>query len=238
MKKILLLVASLVFISTLSAQITQKEADEIVQQRLESDTRPCSVYAKACVQSQGITIATATGETLELAYSCWVYYVDYTEETFGKYLIVKESNGNLLEINPKNDTAPNDLEEWKILFINIPFEEYSLEETSCQWVNLNYDGQIIVINSAEELENYTSCTEGSYPEIDFSKYTLLLASGRVTCNITKITKQLHQISGNEYILCVDIKMGLTGYPEKWLISIIIPKLSHSSVVTLNQNVHR
>ncbi|MDR0763074.1 MAG: hypothetical protein LBF01_01070, partial [Bacteroidales bacterium] len=38
--------------------------------------------------------------------------------------------------------------------IEIPFTEYSLAETSCQWINLDYDNKIIVINSNEELENY------------------------------------------------------------------------------------
>ncbi|MDR1739776.1 MAG: hypothetical protein LBR45_03375, partial [Bacteroidales bacterium] len=60
----------------------------------------------------------------------------------------------------------------------IPFIEYSLESTSCEWIDLrHYKDTVIVINSDEELENYLVCTDGSYQEIDFSKYTLLLTNG-------------------------------------------------------------
>jgi len=116
MKKLfLLLVAPCVMFSTLSAQITQKEADEIVQQRLDGEEKPCTVYAKEAVQTEGFTVITATGETLELAYPCWVYYVDYAGETNGKYLIVKENNGNLLEVKTKKDTGPGNLMEWRVV---------------------------------------------------------------------------------------------------------------------------
>jgi hypothetical protein len=71
----------------------------------------------------GFEVITSTGETLELDYPVWVYYVSYTEAAIGKYLIVKESNGNLLEINPKNDVVPNDLEDWRMVISIIPFEE-------------------------------------------------------------------------------------------------------------------
>jgi hypothetical protein len=74
--------------------------------------------------------------------------------------------------------------------IEIPFTEYSLIGTSCQWSNLGYDGKLIVINSNAELENYVICTDGAFPEIDFSKNTLLLASG---CTISGI-QYLHKKS--------------------------------------------
>jgi len=64
--------------------------------------------------------------------------------------------------------------------IDISFTEYSLLDTHCQWQNLPYDEKVIIINSNEELEKYISCTEDSYPAIDFSKHTLLLISGETT----------------------------------------------------------
>jgi len=110
MKKFFLLILAPFFLlSTLSAQIIQKEADDIVKQRLIGETKPKTVYAKNDVQSEGYTVVTTSGETLELEYSCWIYFVSYTGDTIGKYLIVKASNGNLLEINTKKDTGPRRL---------------------------------------------------------------------------------------------------------------------------------
>ena len=55
---------------------------------------------------------TSAGEEIELDYSCWVYYIRYAEAASGSYLIVKASNGNLLEVNVKNDAGPDDLPQW------------------------------------------------------------------------------------------------------------------------------
>ena len=108
MKKILLLIAApFAFLFALSAQTTQEEADAIVLKRLSQETLPYIVSAKEDVQTS-MTVSTANGETLELDYKCWVYYVSYID--FGRYLIVNESNGNLLEVNAKDDKG---LATWK-----------------------------------------------------------------------------------------------------------------------------
>jgi len=113
MKKILLsLIVPLVFITTLSAQISREQADQIVQQRLDNATKPYCAYVQEEVQTE-FKITTTTGEVLELGHPCWIYYVSYIGETNGKYLIVKESNGNVLEVKAKNDDGPNDLTKWK-----------------------------------------------------------------------------------------------------------------------------
>jgi hypothetical protein len=63
MKKIfLLLLAPFVLFSTLSAQITQKEADDIVKARLDGETKPYTVYVKKEVQSEGFTVITSLPE--------------------------------------------------------------------------------------------------------------------------------------------------------------------------------
>jgi uncharacterized repeat protein (TIGR02543 family) len=88
--------------------------------------------------------------------------------------------------------------------VEIPFTEYSLEGTFCQWKNLNYDNKIIVINSNEKLENYINCSDGNFQEIDFSKYTLLLANGTTRKGIYKINKNILQLSINKYKLDIEI----------------------------------
>ncbi|MCL1943077.1 MAG: hypothetical protein FWF54_05960, partial [Candidatus Azobacteroides sp.] len=114
-KIILLIIAPFAFLSALSAQITRNEADEIVSERMSREVQPYTVYAGENVQTEGVTVTTSGGETLELDYPCRVYYIRYTDTASGRYLIVKESDGNLLEINAKDDAWPSDLAEWKIL---------------------------------------------------------------------------------------------------------------------------
>jgi len=111
-KSLLLITLPFMFFITLSAQITQEHADLIILGHLPNDTSAYTLYAKDTVQPNYVVL-TATNEKLKLNYPCLVYYVSFTGETDGKYLIVKESNGNVLEVNAKNDEGPDDLEEWR-----------------------------------------------------------------------------------------------------------------------------
>jgi len=124
MRKILLLIiAPFAFLSVLSAQITQQKADEIVLQRMLCGDLRYTVYAKNFMQQEGTTITTSAGETLELDYPCWIYYIRYAtpenkNPVQGRYLIVHGNNGNLIEVKPKDDYfRPNSLFEWRIAAI-------------------------------------------------------------------------------------------------------------------------
>jgi hypothetical protein len=122
--------------------------------------------------------------------------------------------------------------------VEVPFTEYSLESTSCEWKELEYESggyrsEIVIINSDEELQNYIVCTDESYPEIDFDKYTLLFTHGMSTQGIKNITKQLIKTEQDKYNLDVNITQNMTMKPEKWEVAIIVSKLPESSVVTLN-----
>jgi len=122
-KPLLLITLPFMFFITLSAQITQEQADTIVQERITNETRPFTLYAEDIVQTD-YTVLTSANEKIKLNYPCWVYYVSFSGETDGKYLIVKESNGNVMEVNAKNDEGPEDLEDWRV----VPFLQYSLWE--------------------------------------------------------------------------------------------------------------
>ena len=114
MKKILLLLAaSFVFFTAQSDTISQEEADGIALERLSQEMRQYTLYAKEGVQ-QKMTITSIEGEVLEVNYKFWCYYVSYIDNA-GRYIFVKESNGNLLEINVKSDAKPDDLEHWRIV---------------------------------------------------------------------------------------------------------------------------
>jgi hypothetical protein len=142
--------------------------------------------------------------------------------------------------------------------IDIPFTEYfihrspSLHEMDGQgniisyefpcWKNLNHDyrppdfvweGKISVINNDEELENYLTCPE-DYPEIDFSKQTLVLASGSTTyCPISIRDIAFVRNSVNQYTLSAAIWAGPLCMGEYWCMAILTPKVEEKADVILS-----
>ena len=134
MKKILLLIiASFAFLSGLPAQITREEADEIVLKRVALDECPrIQTYTKEDVQAE-MTVTTPTGKILELDYPCWVYFARYVRlNNAGRYLIVNESNGNLLEVNTMEDVVS--LVNWRIISEKI-YDTYENHDVSACGVN-------------------------------------------------------------------------------------------------------
>ena len=134
--------------------------------------------------------------------------------------------------NGQDPEKPKDPEE--NYPIEISFTEYSLTSTSCQWTNLIYDDKLIVVNSDEILRAYITCTDGSYPEIDFSKWTLLVFNVEC-CNIDSYVKKmlLQQLSDNNYLLSIDIIPSTTANAAPLIISILIPKISNDGQIELN-----
>jgi len=118
--------------------------------------------------------------------------------------------------------------------INIPFDEYSLEGTQCQWTNLPYNDEVIVINNKEELEKYVSCSENNFPAIDFSKHTLLLARGKNSSGVLELNiKDLQQHSSNKYSLEIEITLSDTVNCKSWCKALIVKKMNEDSKVKLN-----
>jgi len=110
---ILLLAAPFIFFTAQADQITKEEANNIVLERMSQETRQYTIYAKDGVQ-QKMTITSVDGEVLDVNYKFWCYYIEYIDNT-GQYIIVKESNGNLLEVNVKGEAKPEDLRDWRIV---------------------------------------------------------------------------------------------------------------------------
>jgi len=236
-KTILLIFVPLMLFLTLSAQVTQTGADSIVKEHMNGELKSYTIYAKENVQT-GFEITTATGEILELDYPCWVHYVDFANVTNGKYLIVKESNGNLLEINVINDEEPANLRQWRIVvsYPAIPFEDCLLEHPPCYWI-IPHTGPwqgFFIINSLEETEGHIFCHEGT-SEIDFSQYTLLLARIATAASPTIIEKHFQQISDIDYNLYLYIMQGESTYPERCLVAILVQKLPQNATVSLIRN---
>jgi len=112
-KKVIFLVATLAFSTVSWSQITQKDADSIILERMSTEVREHAIYAKM----DSLPITTNAGELLTLDYPCWIYYIHYEDQANDslaprRYLVVKESSGNVLEVRTKNDAKP-DLIGWR-----------------------------------------------------------------------------------------------------------------------------
>ena len=112
---------------------------------------------------------------------------------------------------------------------------YPIADVACTWAELVKDkkGEIIVINSNEELDGYINCLDGDYPNIDFSKHTLLLANGITPKIISQLSIiQLLQLSVINYQLDIKIGLGDGDAPSHWVIALIVSKLNKKSNIKL------
>jgi len=114
----------------------------------------------------------------------------------------------------------------------------SLVGTSCHWINLAHDNNLIIINSKEELKNYINCTDDNFPEIDFSEHTLLIASGIINQGISSITKKLQLTSPYIYQLNMEILLNDTTVMQNWVVALVINKISDNSRIKLNIKIIR
>ena len=114
----------------------------------------------------------------------------------------------------------------------IPFEDYSLADASCQWANLANDNTIVVINTNEELNQYITCIGSEYSAIDFSKHTLLLANGTTPNGIVEISNRLLQLSVNKYRLDIEILLNDADVMQPWTTALIVNKLSEESAIEI------
>jgi hypothetical protein len=115
----------------------------------------------------------------------------------------------------------------------IPFTEYSLTGTDCRWANLDYNGNVIVINSKTEIEKYLVCTNDSYPDVDVANKTLLLVHGRATSGVGQITYSFYHHYANQYTLNVNVSLGFTTVAQPWSIGIVVSKLPSDVKIELN-----
>ena len=114
----------------------------------------------------------------------------------------------------------------------VSFTEYSLEETACSWINPALN-EVIVINSNEDMEKYINCIEGSYPEIDFSKNTLLLASSSDK-DVKNIDASFFKDAANNYTVKVTVSSGNAAETVNWNVAILTSKIPNDAIITLEK----
>ena len=207
MKKLILFIAAFFAFLSVKAQITQLKSDSIVLQRMSEETRQHSVHVKNNLQTD-FTIYTSQEEILELNYSCWVYYVNYIEQTtVSHYLIVKESNGNILQVNTKNTAEPTDLANWRTIPEEPPLDSLVLIAKGNLSGSEGIQKQNLVITTQTAWDslittmNTISNVSDSFTDtiIDFSKYQILTLFDELrptsgwTIDITNITEYADSI---------------------------------------------
>lgn len=118
---------------------------------------------------------------------------------------------------------------------DVPFMEYSLYGSSCEWQLPQINNNIIVVDSNEELARYiTSKSEESYPTVDFTKYTMIIAHGGTPQGIAEImVESLQKSSDTEYTLNIAVIMSMTDAPELWTKALLVDKWDKLHNINLN-----
>jgi len=122
--------------------------------------------------------------------------------------------------------------------IEVPLTEYFLGETFYRyWINLDYDEQVMVINSTEQLEYYIFCDandnpSSKYPPVDFSKNDLLLVSGRAESGASYVMKKLQQLSPNEYELDMEVILNTDKPKKEWVFAFLVEKWNQENAIAL------
>lgn len=131
----------------------------------------------------------------------------------------------------EKESAPTKIPESPV---ELPYAEYSLSGTSCEWNFTKEDSDIIVVNSREELEKYIVCdSECTAPSVDFEKHSLVIAHGGCTNGIHQIgVSKFVKFADEKYGLYIDIVMGWTDAPELWTYAIITDKICGQNSVEL------
>ena len=115
----------------------------------------------------------------------------------------------------------------------IPYNYYSLEEYSQEWVNFPNKNSIIVINSDEELEKYVICNDR--PPINFSENSLLfIAFPTIKLANNGIENiELLKYPKNQYSLYLTVRYTyFTGLGKPCYTCILTPKIANEAEMAL------
>jgi hypothetical protein len=156
--------------------------------------------------------------------------VDKNSDTLARSATVKITLGDLAKSVVVNQNPKS------VFPREIPFESYTYYNfRPCS--GLNFDRKVKIINSKEELQNHSvGCPEISFPDVDFSTHTLLLASGILHHQVLFLEIiYLKQHSAHEYTLNVEIMESGWTAPGEWVIMLVTEKISSNSSVNLNMN---
>lgn len=143
-------------------------------------------------------------------------YFNYTIQVVDEYDYVLCQTNIIASKHPERPNAE---------MVDVPFVEYSLWGTTCEWQLPQLNNSVIIVNSNEELARYIqSESQESYPSVDFEKYTMIIAHGGTPQGIyDTIVESLQQVSETEYQLNIDVVMTMTDAPELWTKALLVDK---------------
>ena len=141
----------------------------------------------------------------------------------------------LISMGSLNETVIVSQEAVEVIFpIEIPFTEYSIP-WQCLWrfEAGEYCGKVVIINNKEEFEKHFNCWNVTLSEIDFSKYSLLLAQGMGDIWYYPTYKSLQQISAQNFVLEVNLLPTVITNISGWKAAVLIDKIPDDMNVELN-----
>ena len=94
---------------------------------------------------------------------------------------------------------------------------------------------LFVIRSAEELAAHVTGGEGVAAEVDFSRYSVLFASGRATNGIQQIFKTYEAQHEGRNLLTVELFLNDTEEAPLWNVALLVPALPEGAQVDLQVN---
>ena len=120
---------------------------------------------------------------------------------------------------------------------SLPYTEYSLDGTLCEWNFTDDFDQIfdvVIVNSDEELSNYIkSDNAASYPNIDFTKQSLIITHGCSASGIESIhLADFTKLSDSDYKIIIEIKQTLASVMSPWVYAFSVDKISDDTQVEL------
>jgi hypothetical protein len=119
--------------------------------------------------------------------------------------------------------------------VPVSYKEYSLEESPCEWKENRFaaknNGTVVVINNNEALENYVGCIDGTYPAVDFSQKTLLVATGLEAYQNTPRIATLVKNPDGAYAMEVSMNVSDAPAPNFWQVSVVVDKIDGDSRIS-------
>ena len=121
---------------------------------------------------------------------------------------------------------------------DVPYMEYSLWGTECNWQLPDGNNSVIIVNSDEELKRYIASESGEgYPTVDFTKYTMIIAYGYTARGIyDTYVESLQQTSETEYTLNINVVTTDAETTEKWTKALLVDKFNRVYNINLNVDV--
>ena len=118
----------------------------------------------------------------------------------------------------------------------IRFFEFEPNPTACNWNDILYDNQIILINDVQTYYHYINCDKGYYPEIDFDSNNVVIWSGLVAGGSYFNTATIECVEG---VVHIDLffQENLTCVAsEPWIKAFLLPKIPTNTTISVEVHV--